>query len=348
MGTPAEQGRPTSRAGLDSRVEAVLASPPASGMCLWRLTTQAALAGFELGDVVVALGGRATPDRAAFEEAFRQKTSKPVDYEVVRGGRRLALSAERRVAKVCAPLPVVAGEPVLARPVPTASLATVAPRAGRVELHAKRVTSGLGGNGRATSKGEERYELTLDGRAFALAGKVAFDEFGPHRFTIRASGAIGRGARFESTLADAVRGLTVTAAARLGGREPSCLIRRSGAADGEARVAVPADAIPATAVPLVAALLPRDDGLAVGVTPVGEDGFPYLPPPGAGSFYPVDPLGLPRTIVCRGRAQVRVGRGALDAWRYDVVALGEVRTTTWVSDGGDVVRIDRGSSSLVP
>ena len=332
--------------GLSDAVAGVLEKPPADGILLYRLVPAALSAGFEPGDLLVSLDGRPTSTEPAYDAAFRVKSTGPVPNVVVRGGKKVTIAAERRVAKACSWIAVKKNAAVEPRPEPNARLSKVLPAGGAsVDIAAKRVTTGLAKKGRAAVKGKERHAIDWDCKTLTVSSNVDFEEFGRHHYDVTSQLTFGKGATMRAAYTDHPRKVTVDGSVRFLPRRSTLSLERG---EESAEVAIPADAVPSIAMWLLAALLPREPGLTIGVSPIPEDGYPFLPPPGSGSFYPVDPVGLPRSIVCSGEEQLKLGRSSTTAWRYDTVALEKVRSTTWIDEDGQILFIDRVQSLLDP
>jgi hypothetical protein len=333
--------------GLDERAATALAKPPADGVLLWYVDKPAKAAGFEPGDVLLSLNGVPTTTQEHFDRAFRLKAAGPVPNVVARRGNELTIDADRFIAYRCGPLIGVAkGEAVELRPEATvASLDLSLVRAEPVSLTADHVSNAFGNTTGKNRKGHRTWTLHKDKRRLVFTVTSSFKEFGDHEFVV--TGETDSAGRVSTTVwADTLVSATVQAARRADVLTFTCT-DVSGTPVHQT-VAVPADCIPSTLVPILATLLPREEGASFRYTPVSEDAFPWwLPERGKRSWFALEMMRCGFTVVCRELGKVRIGRHQVPAWRYDHVALGRTWAKTWLTPEGEFLVHDRLATSFV-
>ena len=208
-----------------------------------------------------------------------------------------------------------------------------------------RATKGYSGKG-AKPTGFERIQVVLeDGVIAHVTIEAAFRNYGLHRY-----GARGRRA---GRVGYIYRGNQIAVGAEQRGSSWSGSATELPDTDNpiehEFSFDLPSgvEALPSLIGRFLPLTLPREVGEVAEYVPVPEDGLPGWRPTTLKSWFPVmgaspDSLVTPLVILCRGLADLRVGRNMVAAYRYDHVDRdGKMHATTWIDENDDVVQYER-------
>jgi hypothetical protein len=314
---------------LAPSVVASLAAPPADGLLIHQPSRAAEQAGLRPGDVLVSLNGTPTGDAKAFDQAYRVAGKGPVPHVVLRGSKQLSIDADRFSIAHSGWVAVQRGIPIEARPPATVSGIDVT-RASDVELVLQRRSNAFGAKAAGSVKGQKTHALTCSDGRLVLVSTIDFEEFGPHSSSTTsttsydAQGSLGLVA---TEWTDHVRGARVTGRANRG-----VLSLVPEGVDVTVGVPVGAATVPSLLVAFLPLLLAPEEGTSLHVSPVGEDAYPHWVAPSNGSFFPLEPTPLPRSLVCRGNELLAVGRRKIPCVRWDQEALGKAWASSWLSE----------------
>lgn len=207
-----------------------------------------------------------------------------------------------------------------------------------------RATKGYSGKG-AKPTGFERAQVVLeDGVIAHVTIEAAFRNYGLHRYGARGrrlgrSGYIYRGNQIAVGAEQAGSSWCGSATELPATDNP---IEHEFAFDLPSGV----EALPSLIGRFLPVTLPRDQGELAEYVPVPEDGLPGWRPTTLKSWFPLmgagrESLVKPCTISC-SEASLKIGRKAVDAWRYDHVDReGKIHATTWIGEGDQVLQYER-------
>lgn len=207
-----------------------------------------------------------------------------------------------------------------------------------------RSSQGYSGKGTKPT-GYEHYEVVAKGGSLHITGDVAFKNFGTHRYSVVVDQK-RKSARF-----DYGNDMTVRVAGNTAGWKGQA-VHRGEAFHFDIPVA-PDLGLPSLAARLLPMTLPCEKGELASYAPVPEDGFPWWARRDGQSWFPLvsgpkDLVAAARVIVGQGEETVKAGRSTIPAFRYDHLdTSGAPIATTWIGEGGDVVRYEQRGTVLV-
>lgn len=209
-----------------------------------------------------------------------------------------------------------------------------------------RASKGYGGGRVVKATGFEHHQVVLvEGGITDVTCSVAFRNYGVHRYQARGrrvglSGYIYRENRITVSAEQTGSAWSGTATEDPTSDTPALHEFSFELPQGvEVMPSVLARSLPVT--------LPREMGELAEYVPVPEDGFPGWKPKTLKSWFPLmgasrESLITPRTIICRGPAELKVGRKSRESYRYDHVDRdGNIHATTWIDENDDISQYEQ-------